>query len=85
MCDCSPPLPLLPPPPFFRLTTGANHTPYDLVVVGGGIVGIATAREVSLRHPTMRIAVVEKERKLGGSSIPVLDGHIPVIHMRAWE
>lgn len=73
MCHCS-----LSPPPFLRLTIGANHTPYDLVVVGGGIVGMATAREVSLRHPTMRIAVVEKEKKLGGSSIPVLNGHIPV-------
>lgn len=75
MCHCS----LLlstPPSPFLRLTIGANHTPYDLVVVGGGIVGMATAREVALRHPTMRIAVVEKERKLGGSSI--LNGHIPV-------
>ena len=64
-----------PPPPLLRLTIGANHTPYDLVVVGGGIVGMATAREVSLRHPTMRIAVVEKEKKLGGSSI---HGYIPV-------
>ena len=38
---------------------------YDLVVVGGGIVGLATAREASIRHPTMRIALVEKEKELG--------------------
>ena len=38
---------------------------YDLVVLGGGIVGLATAREVALRHPAMKIALVEKERKLG--------------------
>ena len=75
VCPCSLPL---SPPLFLRLTIGANHTPYDLVVVGGGIVGMATAREVALRHPTMKIAVVEKEKKLGGSSIPVLNGHIPV-------
>lgn len=38
---------------------------YDLVVVGGGIVGMATAREVALRHPKMSIAVLEKENHLG--------------------
>lgn len=49
-----------------RLTTTASHAPYDLVVVGGGIVGLATAREVALRYPSMRIAVAEKEKELGG-------------------
>ena len=38
---------------------------YDLVVVGGGIVGVATAREIALRHPKMSIAVLEKENRLG--------------------
>ncbi|XP_035780786.1 L-2-hydroxyglutarate dehydrogenase, mitochondrial-like [Anopheles albimanus] len=37
---------------------------YDIVVVGGGIVGTASAREILLRHPTLRIAIVEKEHKL---------------------
>ncbi|KAH8263551.1 hypothetical protein KR044_010505, partial [Drosophila immigrans] len=37
---------------------------YDLVVVGGGIVGAASAREILLRHPSLRIAVLEKEPKL---------------------
>ncbi|XP_001604118.1 L-2-hydroxyglutarate dehydrogenase, mitochondrial isoform X1 [Nasonia vitripennis] len=37
---------------------------YDLVVVGGGIVGCATAREMKSRHPQMRIAIVEKEAVL---------------------
>ena len=35
------------------------------MVVGGGIVGMATAREVALRHPKMSIAVLEKENHLG--------------------
>lgn len=42
----------------FRLTS------YDLVVVGGGIVGVATARELKQRHPRWKVAIVEKEEKL---------------------
>lgn len=34
---------------------------YDLVVVGAGIVGLATAREILQRHPEIRLAVLEKE------------------------
>jgi 2-hydroxyglutarate dehydrogenase len=34
------------------------------VVVGGGIVGTASAREMQLRHPHLKIALVEKEHKL---------------------
>ena len=45
-----------------------SPSPYDLAVVGGGIIGLATAREVALRHPDMKIAVVEKEEDLGGFS-----------------
>lgn len=37
---------------------------YDRVVVGGGIVGLATAREILLRSPGIRIAVLEKETTL---------------------
>jgi 2-hydroxyglutarate dehydrogenase len=33
-------------------------------VVGGGIVGCATAREMKIRHPQMQIAIVEKENVL---------------------
>ena len=38
---------------------------FDVAVVGGGIVGVATARELIMRHPNMKIAVVEKEERLG--------------------
>jgi 2-hydroxyglutarate dehydrogenase len=33
----------------------------DVVVVGAGILGLATARELSRRHPAMEIAVLERE------------------------
>jgi L-2-hydroxyglutarate oxidase LhgO len=34
---------------------------YDIAVVGGGIVGLATARELLLRHPRLTLANIEKE------------------------
>jgi L-2-hydroxyglutarate oxidase LhgO len=34
---------------------------YDIAVVGGGIVGLATTRELLLRHPNLKVANVEKE------------------------
>lgn len=36
----------------------------DIVIVGGGIVGLATAQELALRHPNLRLALVEKESSL---------------------
>jgi L-2-hydroxyglutarate oxidase len=37
----------------------------DVVVVGGGILGLATARELLGRHPGLRLVLVEKEATLG--------------------
>lgn len=34
---------------------------YDLVIVGAGIIGLATAREWVRRHPDSRVCVLEKE------------------------
>lgn len=39
-------------------------TKFDLVCVGGGIVGVSSAREILLRHPHLKVAIVEKEKKL---------------------
>jgi L-2-hydroxyglutarate oxidase len=33
----------------------------DLAIVGGGIVGLAVARELLIRHPKLRVVVLEKE------------------------
>jgi L-2-hydroxyglutarate oxidase len=41
-----------------------GHTDFDIVVIGGGIVGLASAYKISLSHPDIRIAVLEKEEKL---------------------
>jgi (S)-2-hydroxyglutarate dehydrogenase len=39
-------------------------TTADLAVVGAGIVGLATARELQRRHPGASIAVLDRERRL---------------------
>lgn len=38
---------------------------YDLCVIGGGIVGFATARALLIAWPGARLIVLEKERELG--------------------
>ncbi|KAG2180183.1 hypothetical protein INT43_003972 [Umbelopsis isabellina] len=42
----------------------AEHDRFDVVVVGGGIVGLATAREILNRYPDKTVAVLEKEREV---------------------
>ncbi len=37
---------------------------FDLVIIGGGIVGLATAMESVRRFPGLRVAVLEKESRL---------------------
>jgi 2-hydroxyglutarate dehydrogenase len=37
----------------------------DVAVVGAGIVGLATARELLLRRPGLRVAVLEREPEVG--------------------
>ncbi len=34
---------------------------YDIAIVGGGIVGLAVGRELLLRYPRLRLAILEKE------------------------
>jgi L-2-hydroxyglutarate oxidase len=36
----------------------------DLAIVGGGIVGLAVARELTRRHPRMEVCVLEREAEL---------------------
>jgi L-2-hydroxyglutarate oxidase LhgO len=38
---------------------------YDVAVVGAGIVGLASARELVARRPGLRLAVIDKEPRIG--------------------
>ena len=42
-----------------------SNTDFDIVIVGGGVVGLATALQISRRFPGIRRAVLEKESTLG--------------------
>jgi L-2-hydroxyglutarate oxidase LhgO len=37
---------------------------YDIIIVGGGIVGLATAYKLTIHHPDKKILVLEKEKKV---------------------
>src|SRR4030066_315356 len=37
---------------------------FDVAVIGGGIVGLASAYKITLSHPDIRIAILEKEEQL---------------------
>ncbi len=37
---------------------------YDCAVIGGGVVGLATAMEVGKRNPSSRIILLEKESRI---------------------
>src|SRR6188474_944225 len=40
-----------------------NHA--DVAIVGGGIVGLATAWQINNRYPRLRVVVLEKEQAVG--------------------
>src|SRR5262245_50715859 len=45
----------------FALQSAPERGRYDIAIVGGGIIGLATARELLLRKPALRVIVVEKD------------------------
>ncbi|MBI2209386.1 MAG: L-2-hydroxyglutarate oxidase [Deltaproteobacteria bacterium] len=38
--------------------------PFDVTIIGGGIVGLATAMEMAQRHPRLGLLVLEKEKEI---------------------
>ncbi|MFM7590448.1 MAG: NAD(P)-binding protein, partial [Isosphaeraceae bacterium] len=50
-----------------------NETGYDLLVVGGGLAGIAAALEARKLNPDWRIALLESRRRLGGRAGSFID------------
>lgn len=38
--------------------------PFDLTVIGGGIVGLATAMEIAEKYPRIKLLVLEKEKEI---------------------
>lgn len=48
-----------------REDSDAPGTTYDVTIVGAGIVGLATAREILTRNPDLRVIVVDKADQVG--------------------
>ncbi|TGZ66507.1 hypothetical protein CRM22_005303 [Opisthorchis felineus] len=48
----------------FRTASTQSFHNFDCVIIGGGIVGLATARELIIRYPKWKMAVLEKEKEL---------------------
>ncbi|XP_016334311.1 L-2-hydroxyglutarate dehydrogenase, mitochondrial-like isoform X1 [Sinocyclocheilus anshuiensis] len=43
----------------------AHHSgSFDVAIIGGGIVGLASSRELILRHPNLTFTLLEKEKEL---------------------
>ncbi|HUS14531.1 MAG TPA: FAD-dependent oxidoreductase, partial [Chloroflexia bacterium] len=43
-----------------------SKRPYDVVIIGAGILGLATGRELLGRRPGLRLLVLEKDAAIAG-------------------
>jgi (S)-2-hydroxyglutarate dehydrogenase len=41
-----------------------NNNQFDIIIVGGGIVGLASAYKINLKYPNKKILVLEKEKEV---------------------
>lgn len=47
-----------------KKTVSTDKQSFDVVVIGGGCVGLAVAYKINVRHPHLKVAVLEKEDRL---------------------
>src|SRR5215471_15344723 len=47
------------------LTQGTGQVKFDVVIVGGGILGLAAAREILTRRPGTSLVILDKEDSIG--------------------
>lgn len=40
-------------------TSSSSQAPYDLLILGAGVIGLACAREIHRRHPSHRVALLD--------------------------
>ena len=41
-----------------------ENNQFDIIIVGGGIVGLASAYKINLKYPDKKILVLEKEKEV---------------------
>ena len=41
-----------------------KHFKYDFIIIGGGIVGLATAYQLLVKKSSLKIAIIEKENEV---------------------
>ncbi|VBB27046.1 unnamed protein product [Acanthocheilonema viteae] len=46
---------------FYSTAAGSTTSEFDVAVVGGGIVGCATARQLKIKNPELKVTLLEKE------------------------
>jgi L-2-hydroxyglutarate oxidase LhgO len=64
ICDVNSMIPIPSFRCFSSLSKSFNRQQYDIVIIGGGIVGLSTARNLLLINNKLRLAVAEKEESL---------------------
>ncbi|GAM18925.1 hypothetical protein SAMD00019534_021000, partial [Acytostelium subglobosum LB1] len=48
-----------------QITTTTTTSAFDVAIIGGGIVGVATARELLIGNPALKVCLMERESTLG--------------------